>query len=207
MKIEVTNENLTKKLAPEEAEYLISELPQRYDELDDLRLKQIEDIRFIREAIYDSNLPATDVWATKVELPEIYELSQTLKSHISENLYSQPEAMFDVSGTTPQTQMLANRQKAMLVNTFERMKIQNENWRKRLLCICDIESEEKISLIKAFVLVKTYISYIHSYKPNHIQDYKSIKKQLFIRIYGALVQTRDTVVASLVRKIVKGVKS
>jgi hypothetical protein len=34
--------------------------------------------------------------------------------------------MFDVAGTTPQTQAYANRQKAMLVNTLEQMNIQDE---------------------------------------------------------------------------------
>jgi len=96
---------------------------------------------------------------------------------------------------------------SLSIQKQERMKIQDENWRQRMLGICDIESEEKLSIMKAFVLVKTYVSYIHSYRPNNIRDYKSIKKQIFIRIYGALVQTRDTVMARLVRKIVKGVKS
>ena len=34
--------------------------------------------------------------------------------------------MFDVSGTSPETQEYANRQKAMLVNTFEQMKFEDE---------------------------------------------------------------------------------
>ena len=34
--------------------------------------------------------------------------------------------MFDVSSNNPQAQLLANRQKAMLVNTFEQMKIEEE---------------------------------------------------------------------------------
>src|SRR5574344_1739279 len=34
--------------------------------------------------------------------------------------------MFDVTGTNPQTQAFANRQKAMLVNTFEQMNIEDE---------------------------------------------------------------------------------
>lgn len=80
----------------------------------------------MRDAIYNSDIPKLNGWDSKIELPDIYELAQTLKSHISENLYSHPDAMFDVSGTTPQTQAFANRQKAMLVNTFEQMSIENE---------------------------------------------------------------------------------
>ena len=34
--------------------------------------------------------------------------------------------MFDVSGATPESQSFANKQKSMLVNTFEQMKLEDE---------------------------------------------------------------------------------
>lgn len=106
--------------------YLVSKITQKYDEMEDARRGQLTDIRTIRNAIYSNNIPTVNEWNTKIQLPEIYELAQTLKAHISENLYSHPESMFDVSGKNPQTQMLANRQKAMLVNTFEEMYLEEE---------------------------------------------------------------------------------
>lgn len=106
--------------------YLVSKITQKYDEMEDARRGQLTDIRTIRNAIYSNNIPTVNEWNTKIQLPEIYELAQTLKAHISENLYSHPESMFDVSGKNPQTQMLANRQKAMLVNTFEEMNLEEE---------------------------------------------------------------------------------
>lgn len=126
MKLEETNEDLTKKLEKNEELLMVQKIPQKYDDLEDSRLQQLDDIKLIRETIYTNQIPQINGWDSKIELPDIYELAQTLKSHISENLYSHPDAMFDVSGTSPQTQECANRQKAMLVNTFEQMRLEDE---------------------------------------------------------------------------------
>lgn len=124
MKLE--QEDLTQTLDEQEGKLLASVIANKYETFEESRMAQLSDIRAIREAIYGSTIPKINAWASKMQLPEIYELAQTLKSHISQNLYSHPEAMFDVSGTTPQTQSYANKQKAMLVNTFENMKIEEE---------------------------------------------------------------------------------
>lgn len=124
MKLEI--ENLTQNLSDIDEKYLVSSIVEKYDKYNDRRSLQLTDMKLIRDAIYNSDVPKINGWDSKIELPDIYELAQTLKSHISENLYSHPDAMFDVSGTTPQTQTFANRQKAMLVNTFEQMNIENE---------------------------------------------------------------------------------
>ncbi len=124
MKIEI--EDLTKKIKQEEEHILVGSIVAKYDKYEDSRNSQLSDIKAIRSSIYDATIPSVNAWGSKMQLPEIYELAQTLKSHLSQNLYSHPEAMFDVSGTNPQTQAYANRQKAMLVNTFENMKLEDE---------------------------------------------------------------------------------
>jgi len=124
MKFEI--EDLTQKLKKEDELILASSIITKYDKFEESRISQLTDIKAIRDAIYGATIPKINAWGSQMQLPEIYELAQTLKSHIGQNLYSHPEAMFDVSGTTPQTQAYANRQKAMLVNTFENMKIEDE---------------------------------------------------------------------------------
>lgn len=126
MKFEKSNEDLTTTLDVDDEVLLIQKIPQKYDEFEDTRLEQINDIKLLRDTIYNNQIPQINGWNSKIELPDIYELAQTLKSHISDNLYSHPDAMFDVSGSNPQAQSFANRQKAMLVNTFEQMKIEDE---------------------------------------------------------------------------------
>jgi len=124
MKIET--ENLTEKLDPKHELSIINTIINKYDNYEEARCSQLNDIQIIRNTIYDTEIPQINAWSNKIQLPEIYELAQTLKSHISANLYSHPEAMFDVSGTTAETQKYANFQKAMLTNTFEQMKLENE---------------------------------------------------------------------------------
>ncbi len=122
----IENENLTTQIKSEDEITLLSDICQKYDDFNTIRNQQLTDITLVKNAIYNSHLQGQNGWNSRIELPDIYELAQTLKSHLMENLYSNPSAMFDVEGTTPQTQEFANRQKAMLVNTFEAMNIENE---------------------------------------------------------------------------------
>lgn len=124
MKIE--SENLTQTLNPQHEQTLINTIISRFDKYDFARMSQLNDIQIMKNAIYNTDIPKVNAWNNNIQLPEIYELAQTLKSHISANLYSHPEAMFDVTGTTQESQAFANKQKAMLTNTFEHMKIENE---------------------------------------------------------------------------------
>ena len=124
MKIET--EDLTQTLSDTEEKFLVADITDKYERFEEQRSSQMTDIKLVRDAIYNRDVPKINGWDNRVELPDIYELAQTLKSHISQNLYSHPDAMFDVSGTTPQTQSYANRPKAMLVNTFEQMHIEDE---------------------------------------------------------------------------------
>lgn len=106
-------------------QYLLNSVVEKFDTYDNARTSQLSDNRLIKYAIYNSTIPKVNAWDCKVQLPDIYELAQTLKSHIVQNLYSHPDGMFDVEGTDFETQKYANRQKAMLVNTFEAMKIED----------------------------------------------------------------------------------
>lgn len=117
---------LTSKLGYLDEQFLMNNIIEKYDYYNDMRNSQLSDNRLIKYAIYNSEIPKVNSWDCKIELPEIYELAQTLKSHIVQNLYSHPDGMFDVSGIDMKTQALANKQKAMLVNTFETMKLEDE---------------------------------------------------------------------------------
>jgi len=105
---------------------ILRNIISKYDYYNDARSSQRADNRLISYAIYNADIPHINDWNCKIQLPEIYELAQTLKSHIVQNLYSHPDGMFDVSGSDFKSQKYANRQKAMLVNTFEDMKISDE---------------------------------------------------------------------------------
>jgi len=107
-------------------QFLTGYIVEKYDDYENDRSRQLADNRLVKYAIYNSDIPKVNAWDCRIQLPDIYELAQTLKSHISQNLYSHPESMFDVEGTDFDTQKYANKQKAMLVHTFETMNIENE---------------------------------------------------------------------------------
>lgn len=109
-----------------EEQFLKSDIIEKYDYYENERSSQLSDNRLVKYAIYNSDIPKVNSWDCRIQLPDIYELAQTLKSHIVQNLYSHPDGMFDVEGTDFETQKYANKQKAMLVNTFEFMNIEDE---------------------------------------------------------------------------------
>lgn len=108
-----------------EEQLLINNIIEKYDYYENERSLQLSDNRLVKYAIYNSDIPKSNAWDCKIQLPDIYELAQTLKSHIVQNLYSHPDGMFDVEGTDFETQKFANMQKAMLVRTFESMNIED----------------------------------------------------------------------------------
>lgn len=103
---------------------LVRSICDKFDRFSEARAAQLDDIQAIREAIYSTG--SKNRTRTEFNIPDIWELAQTLKSHLMENLCTNPEGMFDVSGATFEAQQSANRQKAMLVSYFERMNLQDE---------------------------------------------------------------------------------
>lgn len=122
---EVIMKNNNNDLSYTDEQYLLDKIATKYDDYENSRSSQISDNLLIKYAIYDSDIPKVNAWDYKIQLPDIYELAQTLKSHIVQNLYSHPDSMFDVEGIDYETQKYANKQKALLVNTFEAMKIED----------------------------------------------------------------------------------
>lgn len=126
MELEITQNDYSKKISKNQEKFCAEKISSLFEDLEKDRSEQLCDLEMIKNEIYCKNKPATNSWNAHVNIPDIYEIAQTLKSHLIENLYSHPEAMFDVSGTTPQSQSYANLQKAMLVDTFEKMNFELE---------------------------------------------------------------------------------
>lgn len=111
-------------LSQSESETLVRDICNKFDRYSDARAAQLDDIQSIRDAIY--NTGSKNRTGADFAIPDIWELAQTLKSHLLENLCSNPDNMFDVAGATLEAQKGANTQKAALVNCFEKMNLQDE---------------------------------------------------------------------------------
>ncbi len=119
-------EDLTIQIDELEESHLVDRITRKFDNYESARSSQIADLAAVRNSIYEIKSPVHGAWDSKVYLPNMYELAQTLKAHITQNVYSHPETMFDVSGTSEESQAFANKQKAMLVKTFEEMNFELE---------------------------------------------------------------------------------
>lgn len=126
MELEIIKDNSSTTLNAEKEKEVCESIVKNFDELEDARSQQLADITTLKDEIYTKNVPRNSNWNAEINLPDIYETAQTLKSHLIENLYSHPDAMFDVTGVNKESQSYANQQKAMLVDAFEKMKFDTE---------------------------------------------------------------------------------
>jgi hypothetical protein len=118
-------EDKTKKLDYEIEHEVVSSIPNNYDRWNSLRQSQLEDIELIRKLIYVK--PSEKIeFGENVVLPDIYELEETLTAHIWENVYKAPANMFSVEGRDEASQANSGKQKALIVNALENMKIKYE---------------------------------------------------------------------------------
>ena len=78
-----------RNLTHEDEKFLVEKIVDMFEKFDNARQKQIKMIDNIKNAIYNEGLPTSQKsWQSRVELPDVYELAQTLKSHICENVFS-----------------------------------------------------------------------------------------------------------------------
>lgn len=66
----------------------------------------------------------TEGWKTKVKMCKTYMFYQVLKAFIWKNVYANVNSMFDVSGENQEADNESNKQKAALVDVFEKMNFQ-----------------------------------------------------------------------------------
>ena len=108
---------------------LIGAIPKKYDQFDDAREEQRNDTKELRDEIYGRKYKTSEKgkeWKSHVKLTDVYEKRDTLKAHLWQNIYQNPDSMIDVSGRDAQAEQTAPIQKASLVNSFENMQVQFE---------------------------------------------------------------------------------
>ena len=98
--------------------YLKDKICSVFDDLDSQRQSQKNDIKAVEQAIF---LKKND----KFQMTDLFELYQTFKAHIWENLYSNLELLFDVKGQNEESEKTALLQKHNLQKYFEQAKLQN----------------------------------------------------------------------------------
>lgn len=124
-------DNKIKKLSQTDEAEIVSIICENYDRWNILRRDNLDKADALQKEIFfktelqkKKNLTKEEQWKTKVNMCKTYMFFQVLRAFIWKNVYSNVNSMFDVSGENQEADNDSNKQKAYLVDRFEKMKYQ-----------------------------------------------------------------------------------
>ncbi len=124
----VEKENKTHKMSKDEVKQLAERISSDFENYNSRRrqnLNQSEEL--IDEIFFKKSFKTVDPkdkynnWKTKVRMCKTYMFYQVLKAFIWKNVYANTSSMFDVAGENQESDNDSNKQKAVLVDKFEKM--------------------------------------------------------------------------------------
>ena len=120
-----------KELSKDKKTELASKIAAKFKQWDDDRASQMETARKIMEEVYLNQPPIKfeeeDLkWKTDVKLNSLYNIKRAKKSMMWAEMWSNPEQMFEVKGTNEATEKQAKIQKASIVDSLNKMKVQKQ---------------------------------------------------------------------------------
>ncbi len=125
----IEKDSSTKKLTKEEEVKLVKDISSTFAELNSKRAVNLKMASDLANEIFFKNdfkslTNKTQKWKAKVKMCKTFMFYQTLKAFIWRNTYANVNSMFDVSGENRDSNNMSNKQKAMLVDIFEKMDFQ-----------------------------------------------------------------------------------
>lgn len=131
----VEKDNSKKTLGGTDLEDLASQIAGDFDRYNTRRSQNIAQSENLIDEIFFKNDPTVkskeysttseedkyENWKTKVKMCKTYMFYQVLKAFIWKNVYANTSSMFDVSGENQEADNDSNKQKAALVDIFEKM--------------------------------------------------------------------------------------
>lgn len=124
----IEKENKTHKMSKDEVKQLAERISSDFENYNSRRrqnLNQSEEL--INEIFFKKSFKTVDPkdkynnWKTKVRMCKTYMFYQVLKAFIWKNVYANTSSMFDVAGENQESDNDSNKQKAVLVDKFEKM--------------------------------------------------------------------------------------
>ncbi len=125
----IEKDNSLVDLSKEQEGLLVKNISSTFSSLNSERAKNLEMASNLANEIFFKNdfKSLTDKnkkWKAKVKMCKTFMFYQTLKAFIWRNTYANVNSMFDVSGENHDSNNMSNKQKAMLVDIFEKMDYQ-----------------------------------------------------------------------------------
>ena len=122
----IEKDNSSVELTNEQEGLLVKNISSSFSSLNSERAKNLEMASNLANEIFFKNdfkslTDKTKKWKAKVKMCKTFMFYQTLKAFIWRNTYANVNSMFDVSGENHDSNNMSNKQKAMLVDIFEKM--------------------------------------------------------------------------------------
>lgn len=125
----IEKDNSTKQLTKSEEENLVKRISTGFVTFNSKRSANLDMASKLANEIFFKNdfksvSDKNEKWKSKVKMCKTFMFYQTLKAFIWRNTYANVNSMFDVSGENHDSNNASNKQKAMLVDIFEKMGFQ-----------------------------------------------------------------------------------
>ena len=121
--IQIEKESKFKKLKPAQRDELATAIAGWWSDFQDRRTSQIKTANTLQKLLYlnqpDRN--KSDEWKTNIKENKIFTTWDSMKSVMWKEIWSNEEQMFDVSGTSKDTEEMAERQKEAIVYALKKM--------------------------------------------------------------------------------------
>ena len=121
--IQIEKESKFKKLKADDRNELASTISGWWNDFHNKRSTQVKTANKLQELLYlnqpDRN--KTAAWKTNIKENKIYTTWDSMKSVMWREIWSNEEQMFDVSGTSKETEDMAERQKEAVVYALKKM--------------------------------------------------------------------------------------
>jgi len=123
--IQIEKEDKFKKLKPEERDLLATTISGWWRSFHDKRTSQINTAQELMKYIYlnqpDRNIEEDEDWKSNIKENKIYTTWDAMKSVMWKEIWSNEEQMFDVAGTSKETEDVAEKQKEAVVFALKKM--------------------------------------------------------------------------------------
>lgn len=129
----VEKDNKTKKLSDVDCSDLAYRISEDFTEWNNQRRVNLDQADLLMNEIFFKNgvseskkeigkfAPSKKSWKSDIHMCKTYMFHQVLKAFVWKNTYANPNSMFDVSGENLEADNDSTKQKAMLVDKFEKM--------------------------------------------------------------------------------------
>lgn len=125
----IEKDDSLKQLSKEHKDALVKKISSDFTKFNSQRSSNLEKASDLANEIFFKNdfkflRDKNKKWKAKIKMCKTFMFYQTLKAFIWRNTYANVNSMFDVSGENHDSNNMSNKQKAMLVDIFEKMDFQ-----------------------------------------------------------------------------------